>query len=195
VVTSRALSDDLESCLQDEDLTLGRVNDVLDERGIALVLMLLLVPSALPVPTGGVTHVLEACALAVGVQMAVGRRELWLPRRVARHRLGDVFTKKAAPRLLRFIRWFERYARPRGARLLGSQAVVSLLGVVMLVFVLGAVFAPPFSGLDTLPSLGVVLVCLGVILRDGLVVVGGLVVGVAGIALVVVLGAALWSLL
>jgi hypothetical protein len=55
--------------------------------------------------------------------------------------------------------------------------------------------APPFSGLDTLPSLGVVLLSLGVLLEDFVVVVLALVVGAAGIVLVLVLGhAALDSL-
>jgi hypothetical protein len=168
---------------------------VLDERGFAVVLMILMVPSALPVPTGGVTHVLELFAALVVVQMIVGRRDLWLPRRIARRRVGEWFTGKAAPKLLRFIRWFERHSRPRGARVLGTRVAVSLLGAVLLVFVLGAFLAPPFSGLDTLPSLGVVIVCLGLIFGDGLIVTGGLVIGVTGIALVIAIGAAVWSLL
>ena len=190
-----ALSDELDSWLRERDLTLGRLNDVLDERGFALVLMLLMVPAALPLPTGGVTHVLELFAVLVVAQMVVGRRELWLPRRIADHRLGETFTDKAAPRLLRFIRWFERHSRPRGARVLSTRVVRSLVGAVLFVFVLGAFLAPPFSGLDTLPASGVVIVCLGVILGDALIVVGGLAVGVAGLALVVALGAAAWSLL
>ena len=44
--------------------------------------------------------------------------------------------------------------------------------------------------MDTLPSLAVVLISLGVLLEDFLVVAAGLVVGIAGIALEIVLGAA-----
>jgi len=193
-VSDTTLSDELESFLQEEDVTLGRLNGMLDERSFALVLMLLMLPSALPLPTGGVTHVLELFAIVVVLQMIVGRTELWLPRRLADHRLGTMFTDKAAPRLLRFVRWVERHARPRGARLLGTRLAVSVLGVVLLLFVLGALVAPPFSGLDTLPALGVVLVCLGFLFGDGLVVVAGVVAGVAGIVLVVVLGLAAWSM-
>ncbi|MDX6669590.1 MAG: hypothetical protein QOK04_2970, partial [Solirubrobacteraceae bacterium] len=54
----------------------------------------------------------------------------------------------------------------------------------------GAFFAPPFTGLDTLPSLGVVLLSLGVLLEDFVVVVVAVVVGVAGVVLEVVLGSA-----
>ena len=54
----------------------------------------------------------------------------------------------------------------------------------------GAFFAPPFTGLDTLPALGVVLLSLGVLLEDIAVVVLGAVVGAAGVALEIVLGSA-----
>jgi hypothetical protein len=47
-----------------------------------------------------------------------------------------------------------------------------------------------FTGLDTLPSLGIVLLSLGVLLEDIVVVVVGLIVGVAGVVLEVVLGSA-----
>jgi hypothetical protein len=194
-VGDSALSDELESSLCRDDLTLGQLNDDLDERGFAFVLMLLLLPSALPIPTGGVTNVLELCAILVTLQMIGGRSELWLPRRLADHRLGETFTDKAAPKVLRFIRWFERHSRPRGAKVLRTRPAVSVLGAVLLVFVLGALVAPPFSGLDTLPSLGVVLVCIGLILTDALVVGGGVVVGVTGVTLTIVLGWAAWSLL
>jgi hypothetical protein len=59
----------------------------------------------------------------------------------------------------------------------------------------GALFAPPFSGLDTLPSLGVVVMCLGIIFSDAVIVALGLLVGAVGIALVIVLGSVAWSLL
>ncbi len=65
----------------------------------------------------------------------------------------------------------------------------------LLLFVLGALLAPPFTGLDTLPSLGVVIVCLGIIFSDGLIVALGLAAGTAGIALVVALGSAALSFL
>ena len=187
------LSDQLEALLDEDHVTIGSLTDVLDERSFAVVLMVLMLPSALPIPTGGVTHVLEVFAGLIALQMVVGRHELWLPRRLARKELGETFTGKAAPKLLRFIRWFERHARPRLARLLDRRAAVSVLGVALLVFVVGAFVAPPFTGLDTLPSLGVVVVCLGVVFSDGLVVAAGVVIGVVGLVLDVLLAATLWS--
>ena len=189
-------SHELETWLeQDEPKTIGSLTDVIDEKSFAVVLLLLLIPSALPIPTGGVTHLLELVAVVVVAQMVLGREELWLPRRFRDHALGETMTGKAIPRILRVVRWFERWARPRLARVLDLRLVKSLLAVFLLVFVAGALFAPPFSGLDTLPSLGVVIVCLGVIFGDAIIVTLGLLVGAAGIALVILLGSVAWSML
>jgi hypothetical protein len=65
--------------------------------------------------------------------------------------------------------------------------------VVLLVLIVGAFVAPPFSGLDTLPALGVVVICLGIVFSDGLIVAGGLVIGAVGLAVEIALGAAIWS--
>jgi hypothetical protein len=186
----------LESWLeQDEPKTIGALNNLIDEKSFALILMLLLVPSAIPIPTGGVTHVLELIAVLVALQLVVGRSELWLPRRVSEHELGEIVTGKAVPAIIRRVRWFERWARPRFADLLDRRIARSVLGAFVLLFVLGALLAPPFSGLDTLPSVGVVIVCLGIIFSDVMIVALGITAGTAGIALVVALGSAAWSLL
>jgi hypothetical protein len=53
---------------------------------------------------------------------------------------------------------------------------------------LSAFLAPPFSGLDTLPSLGVVVIGLGVLMRDLLVALLGALLGAIGVAAILVLG-------
>jgi hypothetical protein len=54
----------------------------------------------------------------------------------------------------------------------------------------GAFLAPPFTGLDTLPALGVVILSMGVLLEDFAVAIAGVLLGVAGVALEVFLGKA-----
>ena len=193
-VPPSALSDRISASLERADLTLGDLTDLLDEGSFALVLLVLMVPSALPVPTGGVTHLLELGALVVTAQYTFGREDLWLPKRVARHELGATFKEKAVPKLVAVVRWFERFTRRRFAGLLESTPARMLIGFALIVFVLGAFLAPPFSGLDTLPSLGVVVAAIGLLVGDGIVVALGLGIGVAGVALVVALGSVAWSL-
>jgi hypothetical protein len=63
-----------------------------------------------------------------------------------------------------------------------------VFGVLVLGLSLTAFLAPPFSGLDTLPSIGVVVLALGYLLRDALLALAGLLVGAAGVASVIFLG-------
>jgi hypothetical protein len=65
-----------------------------------------------------------------------------------------------------------------------------VFGLLVIGGSVGAFLAPPFTGLDTLPSLGVVLLSLGVLLEDILVVILGLLVGASGVVLEIVLGSA-----
>jgi hypothetical protein len=65
-----------------------------------------------------------------------------------------------------------------------------VFGLLVIAGCAGAFFAPPFTGLDTLPALGVVLLSVGVLLEDFVFVVLGIAVGVTGVVLEVVLGKA-----
>ena len=73
--------------------------------------------------------------------------------------------------------------------------MIRLLGVVLIVFCTAAAAAPPFSGLDTFPAMGAVGVSLSIVLRDILVLAIAIVLGVAGILLIITLGATLLHLL
>jgi hypothetical protein len=69
-----------------------------------------------------------------------------------------------------------------------------VFGLTVITFTAGAFLAVPFSGLDTLPAFGVVLVSVGVLLEDFAIVSVGWFVGVAGIALEITLGRAVMAL-
>src|SRR4051812_50127101 len=124
---------------------------------------------ALPLPTGGVTHVFEIITVLAALQMVLGRRTIWMPAKWKQRELGKTITGKGVPFVIRRVRWFEKFSRPRFAGLFDQRWFIRVLGVLIIVFTLGALLAPPFSGLDTLPALGVVTICLAIILEDMIV--------------------------
>lgn len=65
-----------------------------------------------------------------------------------------------------------------------------MFGVLALAGTIAAFLAPPFSGLDTLPALGVVLLSVSVLLEDILITVAGIVLAAVGVLLEIVLGEA-----
>jgi hypothetical protein len=82
----------------------------------------------------------------------------------------------------------ERFSRPRATSLFDHRATTSAFRLLVFALTLSAFLAPPFSGLDTLPSLGVVVIGLGVLNRDIVLALAGAVIGAVGVATVLALG-------
>jgi hypothetical protein len=89
--------------------------------------------------------------------------------------------ERAVGRAIPVFRRLERFSRPR-MTFLDTPLTMRLMGAVILVLSLGLLFAPPFVGQIPL-GLAVCLVGLGLVERDGLVVVGGLILGSIGLTL------------
>jgi hypothetical protein len=183
------VSDELERWLGDDSpKTLGGLIEVFGDRSFAIVFVLLMAVPALPLPTGGVTHVFEIVTMLLALELVVGRRQVWLPQRFRGLELGGENRVKFINTLLRRIRGLERISRPRGRWLFGHRLTGSLFGLVVLGLTLAAFLAPPFSGLDTLPSIGVVVVALGYLLTDVVLTAAGAVIGALGVFSVIFLG-------
>lgn len=180
----------LERALK-EGTTLYGLVQAFEEKGFAVAFIVLLGVPALPLPTGGATHVFEAMAVLLALELIVGRDTLWLPRRWRDVRIGGGDRERFVGGLLRLVRGAERISTPRLRWLFRPRLASVAYGLFVIVGSAAAFFAPPFTGLDTLPALGVVLVSLGVLLDDFAFVIGGSVVTAAGIALELTLGAKL----
>jgi hypothetical protein len=185
------VSEQLQGWLEgDGDHTLGGLIAVFEEKSFALLFILLLGISALPIPTGGATHVFDVIAVLVAAQLVAGRDEIWIPQRWKGLEIGGGKQQRFVTGLLKLIRFLERFSRPRLAFLFGHRLSNAVFGALVILFTVAAFLAPPFTGLDTLPGLAVVLLSLGVLLEDIAVVVIALVVGVGGVLLEIVLGKA-----
>jgi hypothetical protein len=161
--------------------------------GIAVVIVVLMAVPALPVPTGGVTHVFELVVILLAAGFAFDRNKpVRLPKKWKARSVEGLANSKGMRVLIRLIAWLEKYSRPRGTRLMESRWFGSVVGLVIVLLTLTAFVAPPFSGLVTLPSIGVLLIALSLILRDGLVFAVGCVLGAAGAVLTFTLGAGLF---
>lgn len=185
------VSDQLEGWLtSDGDKTLGGLIELFEEKSFAILFVLLLGVPALPIPTGGATHAFEVIAVLLALQLIAGRDEIWLPEKWrARPLVGDK-SQAFVTKLMRLIRRLEKISKPRLRFLFDHRLSNIVFGLLVIGGSVAAFFAPPFTGLDTLPALGVVLLSLAVLLEDILLAIVAFAVGVAGILLSLFLGAA-----
>jgi hypothetical protein len=185
------VSDQLERWLGSEgEKTLGSLIELFEEKSFAIVFVLLLGVPALPLPTGGATHVFEIIAMLLALELILGRKEIWLPQRWRGLELAGDKQQRFIAALMRMIRRLERISRPRLSFLFDHRLSNIVFGLLVVAGSVAAFVAPPFTGLDTLPALGVVLLSLAVLLEDFFVVIAALIVGVAGVTLEVILGSA-----
>jgi hypothetical protein len=188
---SGKVSDELERWLGgDHEKTLGSLIELFEQKSFAILFVLLLGVPALPLPTGGATHVFEIVAMLLALELIAGREKIWLPERWRKLELAGEKQQRFLTALLKMIRWLERFSRPRLRFLFDHRLSNIAFGLLVMAGSASAFLAPPFTGLDTLPSLGVVLLSLAVLLEDFLVVAAALVIGAVGVTLEILLGSA-----
>ena len=163
-----------------ERLTVRDIMGVLQDRAFALLIVLLALPNCLPMPPP-IPLVCGLLLALVAVQIVYGRPTPWLPNTLLNRSIASVDVERAVTRALPVFRRLERFSRPR-MTFLDTPFAMRLMGLVILVMAFGLLFAPPFVGQIPM-GLAICLVGLGLVERDGIVVLFGLVIGTFGLTL------------
>ncbi|MBS7804397.1 exopolysaccharide biosynthesis protein [Rhizobiales bacterium TNE-4] len=161
-------------------ITLRAIMKTLGERGFALLVVGLGLPNCLPMPPP-IPLLCGLLLIFVALQMVLGWNTPWLPgflldKTVSRATMAN-FIERAMP----WVRKLERVAKPRFG-IVDSRLAFRLIGSALMMFSVALVCAAPFIGQVPL-GVAVVLIGLGLVERDGLLVLGGIAVGLVGTAL------------
>jgi hypothetical protein len=99
------VSEQLERWLRTRgDKTLGSLIELFEEKSFAIVFVPLLGVSALPLPTGGATHVVAIIAVLLGLELIAGRDQIWLPQRWRKLELAGDKQQRFIAALMKAIR-------------------------------------------------------------------------------------------
>lgn len=168
-----------------DSITLLELKLALHERGFGILMVLFVIPCCLPVPVPpGVPLIFSIPLLFLSFQMILGYPAPWLPRWVAKKSIKRTtlafMIEKSAPVLRRI----EHFLRPRlsFASTKRGERVVGLF-----IFIFAAIIALPlplpFS--NFVPGIGILIMSLGLLGKDGLMILLGMLVGTVGCALVI----------
>ena len=169
----------------DAGLTLHEIRDRLDERAYGLLILLLSIPCLVP-GLYGVPQVVGLIVILLAGQMLVGREEPWLPRWFLNLRCKGSWLKAMADFAETKLGWIDRLSRPRLRRFADGPgeklaAVFMILATVTIVM--------PLT--NTIPSIALALLSVGLIQRDGLFVIAGAAVATAWLTILSVVAAGL----
>jgi hypothetical protein len=182
-LSSKARTSAILAALADrpgERITVGEIIAVLRDRAFALLVVILGLPNCLPMPPP-IPLVCGLLLALVALQIMAGRAAPWLPQALLQRSVARADVDRAVSRAKPVFQRLERLSKPRMAGF-DTGVAMRLMGVVLLILSLGLLFAPPFVGQIPL-GFAVCLVGLGLVERDGLVVLGGIIIGSMGLTL------------
>jgi hypothetical protein len=161
----------------------------LHERAFGLFLLILALPCCIPF-LYGIPQVVALPLMFVSAQMLLGRRVPWLPEKLGARRVTTSSLDTLASRAGPWLRRIEAISRPRLAALT-RPPFDRVLGLALVLF--SASILVPLPGTNTVPGFAVVVIAMGLLQRDGILVVLGTIIGTAWIATLVIAGATLAS--
>ncbi|MEM1301273.1 MAG: exopolysaccharide biosynthesis protein, partial [Pseudomonadota bacterium] len=128
----------------------------------------------------------------VSGQILLGRSKPWLPQKLAGRTVSKAALENLARRAEPWLKRIEALSKPRLTGLTRAPAD-QIVGLFLVAF--SASILVPLPGTNSVPGLAVVIVSMGLLQRDGILVVLGGLLGTAWIASLILAGATLASLI
>ena len=185
-----AISDRLDLLVAEvpgDTVTLTWILGQLHERAFGLFLLILALPCCIPF-LYGIPQVVALPLMFVSLQILAGRRAPWLPARFGARTVTAEGLRSLAARAGPWLRRIEAVSRPRLSALTRAPSD-QLVGGVLVLF--SASILVPLPGTNTVPGLAVVIVSMGLLQRDGVLVLAGVLLGTAWIASLIIAGTTL----
>jgi hypothetical protein len=171
-------------------VSVGAIVDALGDRGLGVLIALFALPAAAPVPTfPGFTALCALPIVVFAVELMLRWHKLVLPGALARRTVPTETFRRVAQKVAQVLARIEALLKPRFAAITGPLAE-RLLGGLCAIVALAIAVPLPFG--HNVAALGLALIGLGLIERDGAAILLGVVAAIAGVALLafVVLGIA-----
>ncbi len=149
-----------------ENLCIGEVFDRVGDKGFGLLLVVLSLPSALPVPAPGYSTPFGLLLSILGLQMMLGQQSPWLPARARRMFIKRTVAEKVIRGGAVFFGKIEHLIRPRFSWI-GGRLGLPFMGTLVLLMSTLMIFPIPLT--NTAPAMVIFLIGAGLTEDDGLV--------------------------
>jgi len=187
IITTQVIEDVVNSSSSDR-IPFRDLVSAMDSVGFGLVMMIfafgIIIPTPPPFPS-----IISIPLVVFSMQMMIGYQAPKLPQKFSKltvkRSVLAMLVKKSSP----YIRKVERILRPR-LLFMTSNIADRIVGFFVLLFSSFVLLPMPLS--NFIPGLGVLIISFGLLGKDGLIIILGILVGLAGIAIsvtAVVLGA------
>ena len=165
-----SLAETLQSILNkyEESPSIGDLMAAVGDKGFGLLLIILSLPSALPVPAIGYSTPFGICMVIIAAQIFIGRTQVQLPKRLKKIRIPLKLVQSITSFALHFLKRTEKLVKPR-QRWIHSKLGHSILPVT--IFAMSIFMIIPIPGTNTLPAMAIFIIGISIAEEDGLIAI------------------------
>ena len=179
IPASQLLQELVDKNKSTNSISLGEINEHLNERGFALLMILFSFPMAIPLPyPPGFTTVLGLPLLFFSIQMLLGMDKPSLPAWIAKKTIKTSHLSFAVEKSAKYFMKLEKLLRPRlayfssihGEKLIGFVSMLCAISITL-----------PIMFGNAVPSAGIFIMALGLLGKDGVVIIIGIITSIIGL--------------
>lgn len=178
-----SLSASLDHLLKDHEedsISLSTILATMGDKSFGLLLMLLSLPSALPVPATGYSTPFGIIMMILGFQMLLGKHIPWIPQFAFKKSIGKGLVQKMVSAADWFLKKIEHLIKPRLSLFCGKGGHVFLGGLVI---IMAFLMALPIPLTNTAPAMVIFLIGIALSEEDGLLALLAMIISIAAIGL------------
>ncbi len=173
-----------------------KISEIIEEfheNGILLAIIFFSFPVAVPLPyPPGFTTIMGVPLIVLSLQLLMGSNKVWLPNMVNNYEIKNSTIIMICNKIVPIIITIERYVKPRFsiAKTIYAQQFVGLISIIAAIIV-----ALPIPFTNSVPALGISVMTLGLLNRDGLVIIIGFIISIIGTIIAISAVVASWVVL
>jgi hypothetical protein len=173
-----------------ETISVDQIKNSLHERGFGVLLAIAALPLCLPIPVPpGYTTFFSIPLFIFSVQMMWGMKAPWIPKWLAKKQIQKANLEKLVEKATPWLRKIESYLHPR-LTYISVHAWERIIGIFAFIFSVSIALPIPLTNFP--PGWGILIMSLGLLSKDGLTIIIGMIVGTIGVGITLVILALLW---
>ncbi|WP_341747413.1 exopolysaccharide biosynthesis protein [Candidatus Tisiphia endosymbiont of Dascillus cervinus] len=160
------------------------------ENGLLLTILFFAIPVAIPLPyLPGFTTIVGIPLMILSMQMLLGFRQVSLPSKINNYQISNDILINISDKIVPKIKFVEKYIRPRFS-FAASIYCEQFIGLISLICSIAISIPLPLT--NAVPALGITIMALGLLNRDGLTIVLGFITSIVGLIIAFIAISASW---
>lgn len=160
-------------------ISFGNIIDQLKDEGLLFMIALISFPTAIPIPTPpGLTTLTGIPLCLLTAQLIFCQEHPWIPKWLSKRQVPVASFQKVIDKSAPFLNKLSLFLKPRYEQFT-TKRVEKVVGVLALLCAIS--IALPILFGNAVPSAGVFIMSIGLLYKDGLAVILGMVISVIGI--------------